>query len=913
MLNARSIVNKIIDLKCYVYENHPELIMITESWATEDIDSELELDGYKPERFDRKDGRRGGGVLLYFKNGIVYNREYDLESDNIEALWCRLGNRFIGVCYDSTSNSAEESAALNSRIKSVCQAKGDVLICGDFNHPSIDWKNLDAGKNDMEFLDLTQDLFLTQHVTEPTRENNVLDLVLSSNPDIVQDVKIVNPLTGTCDHNVVEFNMICDAKQKCWKMKYFDYRKANWVKLKEYLSNSARLELNEGDVDSKRDTLADVINQGILQFVPIRVKKCFGPHRPLWWNGNIQRVRKRRIKWWNRYKESHLNHDFQKYKNAEREASRLIRNAKRKLEKKIANNIKVDTKYFWKYARSLTKVKSTIGPLTDSKGDVITDDQKTADEFNNFFSSVFTKETTDNIPEPKKMFMEEEDKFLKNVDITVEKVFNKLVKLNPNKAADVCGFNPAVFKECAAELAKPVTVLFKESLSTGCVPKMWKYANVTPIFKKGQRNLPSNYRPVSLTSILCRVLESLLVDEIRAHLTKYKLILETQHGFMPKKSCLSNLLLYLEDVTNLVDQGLPVDIIYLDFSKAFDSVPHQRLLAKLTAHGIGGHVLRWIGDWLNGRKQRVVVNGCASTWKDVTSGVPQGSILGPLLFIVFINDIDYNIVSTLSKFADDTKAYRSVENTERAFTLQDDLHKLFAWSQDWQMLFNSSKCKCLHVGFNNQQYDYFLGDEPIETTRLEKDLGVQISEDLKSENHISYIVKKANRISGCIKRTYTDKSRRNMIYLYKTLVRPLLEYCQQAWSPVYKKDIQKVEKVQRRFTKMINGLKTLPYEERLKKCNLLSLEKRRARADLLETFKIHSGETDVDPKALFTHYNNSKTRGHAKKIFKKHTHLVIRKNFYSQRIISPWNKLEEECIAATNINNFKSKIKPLFY
>ena len=313
----------------------------------------------------------------------------------------------------------------------------------------------------------------------------------------------------------------------------------------------------------------EVINEAIKLFVPVRVRKSFGPHKPLWWNSNIQRVRKRRIKWWNRYKETHLREDFHKYKNAEKEASYLVRKAKRELEKKIASNIKVDSKFFWKYARSLTKVKSSIGPLTDSKGNVITDDLQTAEEFNEYFSSLFTKETLDHIPEPKKMFNEDEENFLKDVDITEGIVQKKLLKLNPNKSA-VGGLNPALLKECAKELAKPLSIIFRTSLSNNSVPKIWKFANVTPIFKKGSRSLASNYRPVSLTSIVCRMLESILVDEIRSHLSKYKLILETQHGFVSKKSCLSNLLVYLEEVTSLVDQGYPVDAIYLDFSKAFE-------------------------------------------------------------------------------------------------------------------------------------------------------------------------------------------------------------------------------------------------------------------------------------------------------------------------------------------------------
>ena len=227
-------------------------------------------------------------------------------------------------------------------------------------------------------------------------------------------------------------------------------------------------------------------------------------------------------------------------------------------------------------------------------------------------------------------------------------------------------------------------------------------------------------------------------------------------------------------MTGFIDEGYPVDVLYLDFSKAFDKVPHERLLLKMRAHGIGMQIAEWVGEWLSGRKQRVVVNGKMSEWTEVTSGVPQGLVLGPTLFLIYINDIDDGVASTILKFADDTKIMRRVTSVEDACELQEDLSRMYDWCGEWQMLFNASKCRVMHVGRRNECYDYFMGDMLVETTREEKDLGVYISNNLSPSNHVARAVEKANRVLGITKRIYVNRSRDNILSLYKLLVRPHL-------------------------------------------------------------------------------------------------------------------------------------------
>ena len=495
-----------------------------------------------------------------------------------------------------------------------------------------------------------------------------------------------------------------------------------------------------------------------------------------------------------------------------------------------------------------------------------------------------------------------------DISITPEVVMKKLLKLKDHKAPGPDNMYPKVLKVCAEEVCVPLAIIFRKSMDEGLVFQEWKLANITPLFKRGAKSQVQNYRPISLTSVPCKMLESLIKDELVEHLENYSIIKHTQHGFVKGRSCLTNLIEYLEYVSEELDKGNPVDSIMLDFSKAFDKVPHQRLLLKLKSIGVDGKLLKWIEQWITGREQSVVVNAERSKWHPVLSGVPQGSVLGPILFIIYINDIDDCISSKINKFADDTKIFNRVSSVEDHDRLQNDIKKLVEWATTWQMEFNASKCKVLHFGSNNPLLDYSVGSNVLETVTVEKDLGVTISNDLKPEKHINEVILKANRILGMIYRNIEFKTKDVIIPLYCSLVRPHLEYCVQAWSPYFVKDIARLEKVQKRAINMIYGLRSSLYTDKLIEVGLESLENRRTKSDMVEIYKILSGHDKINTPLFEYDSNLMNLRCHSRKLRGKLFRTESRRNSFSQRVINTWNSLPECVVSSPSLEVFKLRI-----
>ena len=926
--NADQFINKRDDLIMFISDNEPDVMMITEVIPKNQVNpihlSLLSIDGYELHvNFDPDAEHLGTagirGVAIYTKVDLeIVHVSFDAD-DFRDHCWIEIlgqaDQKLLCGCIYRSPTDGNQSAALVSTqkvtdlIRSAYKRNSNLIITGDFNLKGIDWKN-ECCQSNMKHLSLfiqtVQDCFMYQHITEPTRvrekqTSNILDLVLTTEEGMAQDFRYHPPL-GKSDHLILTFNVSRKQERKrgyipCTYLKKADYK---------IIKNN----LNKIDWDSELDLPFEKSYEKFINILFLNIndfssgKKEQKSKRNIYMTTEALRLKNTKARAWKRYTSNRTSYSRNVYIKCRNSLRNLTRYLRKRFELTLTSNISDKPKLFWKYANSRLKTKQTIPTLLKPNGNESVNDEDKANTLNEYFGSIFTKEDITQLPP---ITSKRNDNILSTIEITPDQVYNKLKNINPNKATSDDGLHPKFLRELSRPLAKPLSLLFNMSLKYG-VHESWRKATVTAIFKKGSRHLPENYRPVSITSVISKLMEQLIRDHILDFLTTNNVLCENQHGFIPKRNCMTQLLLCMEDWSKMIENNESFDIIYTDFSKAFDSVAHERLLVKLQNVGITGNLLNWIRSFLKNRWQRVRVKGYFSKWIKVLSGIPQGSVLGPLLFIIFINDLPNSIKESICRlFADDCKLYHSVISSDEN-TLQKDLDLLEEWSRIWQLPFNYDKCKVMHVGRNNTCNQYFMGGHKLKVTKEEKDLGVIIDSDFKFHRHSGSAIKRSNQILGLIKKSFATRDERTISNLYKSLVRPHLEYGNIIWGPFHQADIKLVEQVQRRATKLVSTIKDLPYEERLRALKLPSLAHRRKRNDMIQLYKIMNNLIQIDQRMLFEPARVASTRGHRFKIAKGGATKLVRRNAFSQRVINQWNNLPSEIVESPTLLTFKSKL-----
>ena len=868
-------------------------------------------------RIDRTDTAlgRGGGLIVFIRNDVSINV---IDCDSNFNQFCKFSvalkhNRkecpfYVTLVYRSPNSSDENTCKLAKLIES-CEKNS--LIIGDFNLPNLDIEKNTSDLKGRPVLEAAQMRCMTNVVNFPTHiRGNTLDLALFDADAIsnVYNVENVGNLSNS-DHAIIKIEMVTVPAFNESTQMIFDWRKGDLEGLRAHLQSTDFVgSFQDHGTCEAWTNFRSIIEDSIQKFIPLKPRRK--KSEPQWMTRFVKNLVNRKKRCWKKYTKNRTEKNFEKYKEAEKKCKKGVQNAKRRFERSIADN--GNKRPFSAYVKSKTKSRANVGPLKVN-GEVVSDNKKMAEILNDYFTSVFTKEPPGPVPKPTVL---PSHTVISDIVFDVCKVKKRLQALKPDSAPGPDRITTRFLRDYADLIAPPLTHLFNKSMQEGAVPEDWKRANVTPIFKKGVKGEPGNYRPVSLTSVPCRVMEAYIKDEIVRHLKQNKLINESQHGFMSNKSCTTNLLEFFEKVTAEVDSGNVMDIVYLDFSKAFDKVPHRRLIEKISAHSVQGSVLNWIREWLSGRTQRTVLNGETSEWQAVHSGVPQGSVLGPLAFVIFINDLDHasRDISILNKFADDTKCGQTICSDSDIETLQTCLNRLTSWAETWGMAFNVKKCKVLHVGRKNPQAVYTMNGMNLEPSVEEKDIGVKVCSSLKPSTQCREAAQRANAVLTQISRSFHYRDRKTFIKLYKQYVRPHLEFAVPAWSPWLAGDKEVLERVQERAVRMVSGLKGPTYREKLRELDMPSLETRRLHYDLTQAYKIVQGKDDVNPATWFELVGTAPTRATRQSqdpnnIKKKNPNTDLRKNFFSNRIVDQWNKLPSEVKKAKSVTVFKSYVE----
>ena len=726
---------------------------------------------------------------------------------------------------------------------------------------------------------------------------------------MVQNVLIDAPL-GKSDHSVITFTVKCKREIPPPQIKTL-YQKGDYKKMINIIDNSNwedRFKEVPDDVEAQWAIFKEIYEKAEKECVPKKLvyingnfsKKFSSPLDAK----NLKKLKRKNRIWSKMRKNLATEEEKLEFKKLRNQIRRLTRKMAKAVQKSVADQAKTNPKLFWKYAQSKLKTRSGIPDLLiDKKKQQYTkNDKDKADTFSKQFSSVFTVEPDgDTMPD----FDEQEyEQVLSSIEITTDMVEEKLKKLKVNKSPGPDRVHPRVLQEVASSITGMVTIIFSTSLKTKTLPSEWKHANVSAIYKKGNKSTALNYRPVSLTSILCKVLESIIRDHIVIHMRTNNLFSDKQFGFIGGRSTTLQLLHVLDLWCEILDQGGQLDIIYCDFMKAFDKVPHKRLIYKVSKYGIKGEVLGWIESFLANRTQCVVIGNEKSENSPVTSGIPQGSVLGPLLFVIYINDLPKHVSQNtlIFLFADDTKAFRQIKTPTDNDILQRDIDKLTQWSNTWLLKFHPDKCVSMSLGKSKNDYRYNMEGHPLKSSTCEKDLGVHIDDKLKFEHHIYEKIKKANRVLAVIRKTFTQLDVSIYRQVFKALVRPHLEYAQAVWSPHSKKLIKDIEDVQRRSSKMVPGLSNMEYPDRLRTLKMPTLAYRRARGDMIEVYKLLAESNGYDqtlPDLLTRHHRESHW-SHSKQLYHKaFEHDILKYNF-TRRILDIWNHLPGEVVNAVN-------------
>ncbi len=857
-------------------------IAITETWLKSYFsDAQLQIPDYVVSRCDR-DKRVGGGVLLYSHVNIPVCESSTFDDGICQGLFCKFDTvkMCIAVVYrppDAPCSSFKGVIDfMKQEVSNINDDSYQYCFTGDFNLPNIDWTALGASGGMAQSADVLikfmSEGLLNQYISIPTRGENILDLFFTNDNCLVTNVSVAD--TDMSDHRIVDImfssNPVCPdtVQMKTYNANSFrslDFNKADYEVLNKKLSVVDWSALRQScSFEEFPHHFTDTLLKLCQSIVPAR-KVPSGRPKVL----NALRRKKNRLKAkLSAVSLSRRPSNSERIQNLQDQVSlvcfEIKESVKRSNEQRELNaiqKIKSNPKFFYSYAKSFSKVKSTISMLFNQDGEVKTDKEKIADVLQDQFSSVFSDPNSPHIKDPNfelpnisRPFSEED------LSVSCEDIIAAIKDIDPDSACGPDGVPAVLLKHCSQSLSVPIRLLWDESIRTGIVPGFYKRTFIAPLYKlKGNRAQAVNYRPIALTSHVIKIYERVLRKLMVSFIDDNNILCPDQHGFRSGRSCLTQMLSHFDEVMQGLTDNADTDAIYLDYAKAFDKVDHRLLLAKLLRYGLSKKVVDWINSFLTNRLQTVVVEGSHSRSVVTLSGVPQGTVLGPILFILFINDMKNCVQhSKVSFFADDTRISKQIRTSTDVSLLQEDLNNVTLWAKQNNMKLHEDKFELLvhksnpNFVFNqlpfaldHMSYQISSGETLYPADSL-RDLGVQVTSELSWSKHVSNITRKGRSVASWVFSVFKTRNTETMLTLYKSLVRSHLEYCCPLWNPSKIIDIQLLEGVQRTVTNKIWGVQHLDYWDRLKALNLMSLQRRRERYIIIQMWKVLNHLTPND-------------------------------------------------------------------
>jgi hypothetical protein len=758
-------------------------------------------------------------------------------------------------------------------------------------------------------IEVSQDFYLDQLQLAPTRENRNLDLYFTTHPGLTKNIQTI---PGVSDHDVVLVDSSIQApRNKKEPRNILLYGKANWTGMRTSTKDFATSflpALHSRSVQDNWLVIKEHIQNNIKEHIP--TKLVSSRYNLPWVTSNLRRLTRKKQRLYNAARKVNSTTAWDKYRKFKKDLAAKIKTAHNEYVFNTLNKSLEDrnTKPFWRYIKSRKQDNVGVAPLKKN-GQLFYTSKEKASILSDQFTSVFSRENSDDIPH----LYGPNYRSINSLSVEIKGVAKLLKDLNPSKAAGPDRITCRVLKELASELAPILAAFFQQSIVKSEIPADWKRAFVAPIYKKGNIHQAVNYRPVSLTCVCSKLLEHVVCKHIHNHLEHHGILSPLQHGFRRNHSCETQLLTTVEDFMYSWDQNVQVDIAILDLSKAFDTVPHKRLLQKLLFYGIDGCIHGWIRDFLGNRTQSVVIQGNSSPWADVLSGVPQGTVLGPLLFLLHINDLPAVVHSQVRLFADDCLIYRQIHSKHDQEVLQHDLNSLNTWAKTWGMVYNASKCNIHTLSRKKTSLSklYHLDGVPLAYTQEAKYLGVLISASLKWTPHINSVCAKAGKTLSFMWRNLRHSPESLKITAYTSLIRPLLEYSATVWDPHLQKDIKLLESLQRRSVRFV---KNLPRQDHTSITRIMqelkwpTLQQRRRTQRLCMFYKAIHGKAAL---SVLDHLLPSDTRTRSKhsQTFKllpaKTTHY---KNSFVPRTLIDWNALNQHTVDSPEIEAFRASL-----